>query len=83
VTGQLRQGDPTRPLALEDPVLLEQALEVVDLLGAPGQHDGQPVDSDADHLTTEDTHQLDHLLAFRRADRHRDQDQLALDRLGR
>ena len=33
VAVQLRQGDPARPLELDDRVLLEQALEVVDLLG--------------------------------------------------
>src|ERR1700733_3366515 len=82
VAFQLRQRNAPRPLELYDGVGLEQPLEIVDLLGPPGQHDGQPVCPDADHLTTENPHQLDHLGAFGRAHCHRYQHELALDRLG-
>ena len=42
---QLRQGDAARPLELLDGVVVQQAFEVVDLLGTAGQHDSDAVDA--------------------------------------
>ena len=68
VAFQLRQGDAPGPLELLDGVVLQQALEVVDLLRAAGQHDGDAVGTHADHLAAEDAHQLYDLGTLRRAD---------------
>src|SRR3984957_9687153 len=81
--GQLRQGDAPGPLELDDPVAAEQPLKVVDLVGAAGQHDGQLIGPDVDHLAAEDADELDDLGALLGSGRHGGEQELSLDRLAR
>src|SRR3954453_18842954 len=76
---QLGESNSTGALQLDDAERPHEIFEVIDLVGAAGQHHRELVVADIDDGALEDLHHLDDLAARRAVGLHRDEAELPID----